>query len=536
MISHSGRKRVAASKAKPSKTRARIDDINYAVMLVATKRAFNMATAGGARLFETDAGDLWSLYLKNLPEGEGQFHNCRCCRKFIERFGSLVTIDEKGHTTPAMWAPDGSDFFYEPSFSAMFHRVKAARVTGVFLCKDAVWGTPETPGWTHLSVTPLPAQVYRERALTAGQAMAAKKQDFITVSMALSEFTAPMLAQALRLFDSDALARSEKFLGPTQWLQDLHFRPKGRLGENVLWRAIATAPEGYCHPKSSVLGPLLEDIRLGKPYEEIKRSFEAMMHPLRYQRPQAAPAAQNIKAAEELIERLGFARSLERRFARLDEVQTAWMPGRTETEKAQTASGVFSHLIAKEGSGHIKAVDLPEATLTAEKFLATVVPSAERMEFLVPVHGNFMAMLTAEHADAPIIHKWGYPISWYIYHDGSPASQWGLSPTWVPVTALVRSPPMALANMTQWGDGYLIVLRDCYDSRYDAGNALFPETLISELHSVRSTIEAYSKMAKIGGRGQASVCGHFMGQGDKNLRVRVFTNGGWTPYLIDRWS
>jgi hypothetical protein len=534
MISHSGRKRAAISKSKPHLHR--VIDHDYESLLVANNAAFSAATAGGSQVFTTDAEGLWDLYLKNLPESERQFHNCHCCRRFIERFGLLVVIGEDGRATPAMWAPDVPDL-YGKSFSAMFYRVKTARVTGVFLCKEAVWGVPATPGWTHLSVTPPPALVYHERALTAGQAMAAKKQDFITVSTALSEFTAPMLDQALRLLEADALARSEKFIGPAKWLRTLHDRPKGRLGENVLWRAIASAPEGFCHPKSSVLGPLLEDIRAGKSTDEIARSFEAMMHPLRYQRPQAAPAAQNIKAAEALVEKLGLTRSLERRFARLNEVPKVWEP-RVVADAKSAVSGVFGHLKAKSGDGAIKAVDIPESVLTAEKFIAKALPLAERMEFFVPSHSNFIALLTAEHSDAPIIHKWGNPFSWYIYHGGSAASQWRIAAGWASVSAIVRSPPMwAERPLTQWGDGYVLALKGALDTRDNSGNALFPETLIPELFGARSVVEAYSRSAKIGGRDATDLCcGHFMGQGDRNLRVRVWSNGGWIPYLIDRWG
>jgi hypothetical protein len=130
-----------------------------------------------------------------------------------------------------------------------------------------------------------------------------------------------MLDQALRLLEADALARSEKFIGPVKWLRALHDRPTGQRGENVLWRAIAAAPEGYCHPKASVIGPLLNDIASGLPFAKIKARFDAKMAPLRYQRPQAAPAALNIKAAEARVEKLAIAPALERRFARIEDLR-----------------------------------------------------------------------------------------------------------------------------------------------------------------------------------------------------------------------
>ena len=527
MISHSGRKRAAIKKSKPVDT-----DHEYSSLLTSVRDVFHANSK--TPLFKTDADGLWELYLKNLPAQERQFHTCHCCKRFVETYGSLVSIDDNGHIIPAMWSPTISGL-YGASFAAMFHRVKTARVTSPFLSKAPVWGTPVTGEWTHLSVVPRPPLVYREGLLTAGQKMAAKRQDYITVSTALAEFTAPMLDQAIRLFEADALDRSERFVAPVRWLRQLQGRPKGRLGENVLWAAIAVAPDGYCHPKSSVLGPLLADISAGKSFDDIKRSFDAMMAPHRYQRPQVAPAAGNIKAAEAAIEKLGFTKSLERRFARLDEVPKVWEPRAEKPTEAK--GGVFGHLKPKASPDEIKAVELPETVITAEKFVAKVLPTAEKIELLVPAHGNFIAMLTAEHADAPVIHKWGNPFSIYVYVSGSAATQWKVrGGLWTPVTAFVQMPNMWGDNPSpHLGEGYVIALKDAVDTR-ESGNALFPETLVASLHGVRATIEAYSKSAMIAGRDMASVCGYVLNKTSGEVRVRVLSNGAWSTYRIDRWG
>jgi hypothetical protein len=186
---------------------------------------------------------------------------------------------------------------------------------------------------------PSAALVYREGALTAGQAMAAAKENFRTVATALGEMKVPMLDEAIRILQAGAVARSEKFIAPVKWLRALHDRPKGKLGENIMWREIASAPEGYCHPRASVVGSLLEDIAAGLPFDTIKARFDAKLGPLIYQRPQAAPTAGNIKAAEELVAKLGIAPSLERRFARLDELRANWVPA--VAKEAAPTGGVF---------------------------------------------------------------------------------------------------------------------------------------------------------------------------------------------------
>ena len=115
------------------------------------------------------------------------------------------------------------------------------------------------------------------------------------------------LAQALKLLKSEALYRSEKVLGQAQWLYDLHRAlPSRRNRDHVLWRAVAAAPAGFCHPRSSMIGTLLEDLAAGMPFDDVSRRFAEKMHPLLYQRPQAAPSAGNIAQAEKIVAAFAF--------------------------------------------------------------------------------------------------------------------------------------------------------------------------------------------------------------------------------------
>lgn len=539
MINHPNRKRASRAKMAAQSAVSQNHDHDYSALLEGVRASFAAATADSERLFATDADGLPDLYLDSLP-AERQHHNCSACRRFIERYGNLVTISETGETTPAMWNPAGIPEFYQSTFSAMRARVKKARVVSAFLAKEDTWGTPMTGEWSHMAVMPTSAMLYHERALTAGQAMAVGKENLRTVATALTEFTVSMLDEAIRLLQADTLARSEKFIGPVKWLRALHDRPKGRLGENVLWRAVTTAPEGYCHPKASVIGPLLDDIAAGLPFAEIKARFDAKMHPLQYQRPQAAPSAGNIAASEALVAKLGIAPSLERRFARLDELQTIWRP--TARPKPETAGGVFGHLKAKDANT-VQSVDLPGTTMTWDKFTRTVMPNVEQVEISVPGHGRFIALTTAANADAPPIMKWDRedernPFAWYVYHNGSPAQQWRLTGgAWAKIAAIVNNPTMwGSKPMSFLGEGVVLIIEGAVDTRTNSGNALFPECLREELHGARPTIEAYSRSAILGGREEASACGYHIGKGSADCVLRTFVAGSWTPYRIDRWD
>ncbi len=488
---------------------------------------------GDVPFFTTTADGLFDLFLAHLPEESRQHYNCNACRAFVNRFGGLVTIEESGEIRQVMW-DNNCPALFQSSQLALVNAIYDARVSGVFLSKNKTLGTPVTGEWTHMHAI-LP-KVFEERLHTVHEAVAEKKADFILLKQSMGEYPIEAINQALLLLRTDALYRSEKVLGVAEWFKSLHDACKaqknGKLRDNLIWRAVALAPPGYCHLKNTMIGTLLDDIVAGMPIEDVSRRFAAKMHPLQYQRPQAAPTAGNIERAEAIVAKLGIERSLIRRFARLDEVQAVWRPRECQPDHK---SGVFSHL-APKGKALIKT-DAPMVTITWKKFAETVLPDALSMELVVPYRGNFMAVLTAEHMDAPPIIQWDSPecrnpFSWYQYHAGSYACDWGISEGWCKVTAICLRPSMWQDGCDHQGNGAMFLLEGAKDSRKGQGNALFPEILKADLREVRSTIEAYSHSAEIQGYENASACGI----GYEGSTVRVTNDLGIAVYKIDRWD
>lgn len=526
------------------------DDHEYDSYIARVAKRFAENTAGQP-LLTTDAYKrhdtaLWDAYLNSFPADERQFHNCSCCRTFVQRYGSLVVVKD-GRTIPAVWDVTDAPELYKSAVEAMARLVRRAKVTGVFLSESIELGQrstrTETCTWHHFAVTN--PRVFQRTVKSAKQAMAEKREDHNTVARALGEFTPTMLQTAVQLLKSDALYRSEKVLGAAEWLLKVSEERRtltGELRENALWREIALAPAGFCHPRSSMLGSLLEDIAKGLPYEDVSRMFAAKMHPLSYQRPQAAPSAGNIAQAEKLVEQMGLAPSLKRRFARLDEVQSLWKA----TPKAlvvEGSGGVFAHLTPKSEAPS-STLRIPPQTMTWEKFLRTVLPDARSIELNAPAHGNYCALVTAEDPESPPILQWDRldrrnPVSWYLYNGGSTVGHWNITVGWRKVNAITEQPSSWFgAKLEHQGSGVLFILDGARDTRSaGTGLALFPETLKSELREVRSTIESFSNKGTISGAEEASACGLVMqkssSRGDIHLRV-VGATGVTSEYRIDR--
>lgn len=528
-----------ASTATPDEAR---ENDGYPDLLTAIQDSF----AVKGPLYSTDAGPLlWDAFYHNIPDEAQKHYECRACRYFIETYGHLARVLEDGTLESAVWDAEVPEFF-QPAVYALNQAVVTAKITGVFYASDAVYGHPDTGGWHHLAVYPLDTQIHAPVLQTASQMMAEKAQDLQMLIAALKDYSRDAVGQAVNLLDSDALYRSEKVLGVAKWLlflmDELANDPQHYT--NRLWQAVATAPAGFCHVRSTMIGTLLDDIKDGLPFEEVSAKFASKMKPDLYQRPQADPPAGQVMQAEKIVQKLGAEDSLKRRFARIEELQLIWAPqAPAETGgPATSAPGVFSGVqTKKKNKSAVNPIESPEQDITWAKFYANVIPVALEISYLVESRkANFGAILTAENPDAPIIFQWNNHFSGYVYTDGSNPGHWGLSTGYVRVNAACYQPYMWQAEPpANQSKGVFFILEGAKDNRYQsAGNAIFPETLKKEFHPIRATIEAFSKKAVIGGFDQATACGVFFVDTQKAwpVRLRVTTKNGTALYRLDRWE
>lgn len=523
---------------------------DYLAFLNRLKQRFLQVTDNGQRpVFTTDAGDLVETYLSSfdLPEVR-QHHDCHACRDFLRRYGSLVVIDESGRTAPAIWYEDDADALYQPAVAALAKAVRRAKVTGVFMSKESVWGTPQAGGWRHLSLAVPEAMRYRNQAQTAGQSMAEKREDMKNVTRALSEFNPAAIETAVRILMAGHLYSGERVLGQAKWLEKLHAKraaaADANARRNVTWLAVATAPAGFCHPRSSMIGTLLEDIAAGMPFDTVARRFADKMHPLRHQRPQAAPAAGNIAQAQKLFETLGLAPALERRIARFDEVPKTWEPKAFYTAKNAVgpADGkVFGHLTPKGRDPLNRNMTMPRIRITLEKFVREVVESAESIDVLLEgPREKFIVITTAVNPDSPPIFQWDHPFAWYVWNGGANPAQFGLTLGWAKVSGITRLPARWNDDGERFkhqGDGIILMLEGAAETHV-AGAALFPALLRSDLHGVRATIEAHSNTSQMRGLADGSAIGIDVRASNQfnPVKLRVTSKSHVQEYIIDRWD
>lgn len=385
--------------------------------------------------------------------------------------------------------------------------------------------------------------ILNSRLNTAGQVAAEKLEDHRLLLDAVNKYKIETVEAAVNLLRNGSLARSEKFVGIAEWLLTVMQEAKGkRKIKKIIWPKVATAPAGFCHISSSMVGILLDEIEAGSDFDTIKMKFNSKVDPLKYQRPQAAPTAGNVAQAEKIVAKLGIENSLLRRFARLDELETLWKPRPKAPETIK--GGVFDGIKVK--GAEVKpapVVIAPPTMLTWEKFQRTILPRAKKIEYYAGYSAqSFSAIVTAVDPAAPPIINWDSedhrnPCTWYVYAGGSYPDGWGLIPGYVEVTGVVLQPNLWQPGYEHHGKSVFFILDGCKD-QHNKASSLFPEHLKGELREVRSTIEAYSKSHPLAGFDEASACGIRL-QGSSrpwDCTLRVTTDVGVSIYKLYSWD
>jgi hypothetical protein len=217
---------------------------------------------GAGPLFTTNVGPyLWDWYINAFPPDRQAYHTCSACRQFIERYGSLVSINEDGRLVPAMWDVGRVPREYKPSVRAMVDVLKGyglgtnggnppCHVTGVFYNSDKVWGRPCTGNWYHLAVIPPSSLVY---SYVPEQATAAKAEDYRLLKRLLGKYTKPrangQLSVVKELLRLPSGALRDSTWQRLTWLDALAtnlLRRHAIQRDNLIWYAAATAPKDYC--------------------------------------------------------------------------------------------------------------------------------------------------------------------------------------------------------------------------------------------------------------------------------------------------
>ncbi len=484
-------------------------DKNYIDFLARMQRTFKQRTAGRP-VFRVDIDKhiAWAQYLASFAQR--QYHNCAACRSFINRYAGLVVIADNGEIQSAVWDEQcaaGYDDELVRAMRALRKLAEQGKIAAQFITDQSTLGYDVTNGWRHMHLFSPVVWVNTDANKTAAQAMAEKREDFGTLSRAVREIRPETVDTALQLLRSGKLYRPERALPQAQWFADLLQRvaPMGeQQRKNALWLAVATAPTGFAHVKGSVLNSLLRDVQDGHySTDAIVSRFASVMSAYRVS---SKPVTENqIALAEKAVADLGIAPAFVRRYTTARDLPggIAWATVLQEPPTPRTIStkadptGIFDVLRTKAEVKQELDVRVPPKTVTLEKFMRDVLPSAAFIEYRVPVFGRFAALTTAVDADAPPILQWDSngsrnPVAWNFAVQPAKAEDYSLVPgELVTVEAIVHSPNNWFGHYEHNGKGVFMLLQGAADKRALPGGGLFVEHLRGDLQPYRKTIQAY---------------------------------------------
>lgn len=198
------------------------------------------------QLFTVSTDGLFDLYLSGFPEAERQEHNCNYCRAFMKNYGGLVVVEDDGELASVVW-PLKEEGEYGPSSRLVAIEVRRrSRISGVFMTNEKDLGIAQTGIWTHFHVPVTPKLRRIQSADYLNAACALKVQDMETMQRALAEFSADTVNTALGLLRSESLYRSEKVLGPCEWLHEVRTAYDKAKGNATPQSAVALCSPGTC--------------------------------------------------------------------------------------------------------------------------------------------------------------------------------------------------------------------------------------------------------------------------------------------------
>ena len=382
-------------------------------------------------LFETDVDkdEMWNLYLDSFPAEanpiyrERREHDCSCCRHFVKTIGNVVSL--KGGVLTSIWDIRIDDPAYQTVADALSAHVKSKPIANAYHVLDRAVGTNYnyemvdgvSKKWEHFYL-PIPEKFIDKRRLSDGDYKGRIRDVRNVFKRSLDEISEDSVLTVLELIAQNSLYRGEEWQAPlNQFLtyKKAYDKLSGESEKELYaWEKSATAGAVVGKIRNHSIGKLLTDITDGADLDAAVRSYEAIVAPANYKRPKAIFTKKMVEEAQKKIVEMGFADSLGRRFATLDDitVNNILYSNKDAAKRISGATDVFESLMrgAQRGSknfDHIEEIGIAD-------FVEKVLPTAQEVEvWLENRHsGNMVSLIAPKNREAKTMFKWNNGFSW----------------------------------------------------------------------------------------------------------------------------
>lgn len=393
------------------------------------QKHFAEITDGVTHLFEVDVDkyELWDLYLDSFPPGTNEIYrerreyDCSCCRQFIRSIGNAVVI--KGNKVHTIWEFDTESTTFQPVVDAMDKYIKDNSVTDVYISKLKKIGTDfnheEVDGkinrYDHFYLE-LPDRFVDKSRLSEGDLKGRFRDTRNVFKRSLDEISEESLLTVLELIGQNSLYKGEEWKAVL--MEFLKYKKEydktaDDEKDNYAWEKSLSAGAVIGRIRNHSIGTLLVNISDGMELDMAVKKYEQIVAPANYKRPKAIYTQKMLDDAKNTITELGYFDSLNRRFARLDDITVNnILFSNRDAAKRIGGGDVFAEMAKSVQSNPKKFSKVEEVTIN--KFVSDILPTATELEvFLENKHSaNMVSLIAPENADSKSMFKWNNGFSW----------------------------------------------------------------------------------------------------------------------------
>lgn len=372
---------------------------------------------------DVDKDELWNYYLDSFPAGSNPIYktkreyDCSCCRHFIKKIAPVVAINNNEVLT--IWQVTTGDFVFDTVSSAMDSFVRKHKIKDVFLDSNRVEGDRTTYSengvFNHYYVE-IPARHYWDKR-TVNEKVGEKRDSKNVFKRSLEEVTKDAVETVLELISSNSLYRGKEWESSIKKFYDYKKAYDDLTNEEekdlFAWEKSLEAGITVARIKNHSIGKLLTDISNGEDLERSVRSYEEIVAPANYKRPKAIFTKKMLEDAKNELERLGYLKSIYRRFATLDDISiNNVLFANRDAQTRIKPEDIFSEM-EKNISVDPKKFSRVEQ-VTINDFIQDVIPNVNELEVLLENRhkNNFVSLIAPKYPESKPMFKWNNGFCW----------------------------------------------------------------------------------------------------------------------------
>lgn len=398
--------------------------MNFITFKTAVAKQFKKMSEGSLYTTDVEKDALWDCYLSSFPEGtnpiyrEKTEHDCNCCKQFIRDVGAVVSIVK--NELVSIWDidPNGVDEGYIEVANALSALVKSKNISNIFISEKKTAGTDKTFNDIHLGAVTrshffvnIPEKFVKKNN-DIGPILSGTKATHDVFLRSLKEISPDSVELVLELIDQNSIYRGNDYsfiLKEFKNYQNKFEKVKNK--DIFVWDNIFNE-ESVLRIRNTAIGTLLVDLSDGKDLEKAVSAFERMVAPTNYKRPTALVTTAMVEKAKKTIENLGLTSALERRYARLDDINInniLFADRDTRNIITNKIDELFDGIDTAKPKTFKKVEEIG-----IDDFIDKVLPTSKNIElFLESRHEkNLVSLVTSIDPTSANLFKWDNHFSW----------------------------------------------------------------------------------------------------------------------------